>query len=551
MPLRPSDCCARRISLRASLVLLGIFALTALAASGQTAITTYHYDTNRTGWNRNETVLTPANVGISTFGFLHHVPLDDQVDGQPLVVPGVNITGGAHRGKHDVVYVATEGNTVYAVDVHSGVVLLNPNFGKPVTWPLGCNNNGPNVGINSTPVIDLTSSTMYVVIYTNDLNGPAYRIHALDLGSLTDKVAPQVVVASHTLMDGSTFNFNATYQRQRPGLLLANGNVYAGFGSFCDYFANLSRGWLLGWTTGSLTPLAANEIFDVQPSSPNSFFLSSIWMSGYGPAVDDSGNILFATGNSDPSGSTYDGVSNIQESVVKVSPDLTTVLGLFTPSNQSYLDRYDADFGSGGVLVLPDQPGAKPHLAVAAGKIGSMYLMNTDNLGGYSTIKNNVLGTYQIGQCWCGQSYFVDTDGIARVVSSGAREVRVWKLATSPKPALTQVSTSPFLIGGGQDPGFFTSISSNGTANPIIWVLSRPPSSSLRSPVYLYAFNPDATNGSTMTELFKGVGGYWPNLGGNSNLVPVVANGQVFVASYQELQIFGLKKPAASQTTKK
>jgi len=542
-------CLVRRISQSAHLIFVATIALSAALASGQTAITTYHYDTNRTGWNQNETVLTPANVG-SSFGFLHHVPLDDQVDGQPLVVPGVTITAGAHKGKHDVVYVATEGNTVYAVDAHSGVVLLSPNFGKPVSWPLGCNNNGPNVGINSTPVIDLTSNTMYVVVYTNDLNGPAYRIHALDLGSLTDKVAPEVIVASHTLSDGSTFNFNATYQRQRPGLLLANGNVYAGFGSFCDYFANLSRGWLLGWSTGSLTPLAANEIFDIQPTSPNSFFLSSIWMSGYGPALDDSGNILFATGNSDPSGSTYDGVSNIQESVVKVSPDLTTVMDLFTPSNQSNLDKWDADFGSGGVLLLPDQPGPKPHLAVAAGKIGTMFLMDADNLGGYSPIKNNVLGTYQIGACWCGQSYFVDTDGIARVVSSGAREVRVWKLATSPKPKLTQVSTSPFMIGGAQDPGFFTSISSSGTTNPIIWALSRPPSSSLKSPVYLYAFNPDALNGSTMTELFKGVAGYWPNLTGNSNLVPVVANGEVFVASYQELQIFGLKSPAVSQTAK-
>jgi hypothetical protein len=180
-----------------------------------------------------------------------------------------------------------------------------------------------------------------------------------------------------------------------------------------------------------------------------------------------------------------------------------------------------------------------------------MYLMNTDNLGGYSTIKNNVLGTYQIGGCWCGPSYFVDTDGVARVVSSGGREVRVWKLATSPKPALKQESTSPFLIGGAQDPGFFTSISSSGTTNPIIWVLARPPASSPRSPVYLYAFNPDAINGSTMTELFKGVGGYWPNLTGNSNLVPVVANGQVFVASYQELQIFGIKKATATPTAKK
>ncbi len=550
MPPRRCHRSVRRISVRARLIFPGALAFTALLASGQTAITTYHYDTNRTGWNQKETILTPANVSSSSFGFLHHVPLDDQVDGQPLVIPGVNITGGAHPGKHDVVYVATEGNTVYAIDAHSGIVLLNPNFGKPVSYPLGCTNNGPNVGINSTPVIDPASNTMYVVIYTNDLSGPAYRIHALDLGTLTDKVAPQVVVASHTLIDGSTFNFNATYQRQRPGLLLANGNVYAGFGSFCDFSPNLSRGWLLGWSAGALTPLSANEIFDVQPSSPNSFFLSSIWMSGYGPAADDSGNILFATGNSDPSGSTYDGVSNIQESVVKVSPDLTTVMDLFTPSNQSNLDQWDADFGSGGVLVLPDQPGLKPHLAVAAGKVGSMYLMDTDNLGGYSTIKNNVLGTYQIGGCWCGQSYFVDTDGSARVVSSGGKAVRVWKLATSPRPALAQVAISPYLIGG-QDPGFFTSISSNGVTDPIIWALSRPPNPSAKTPVFLYAFNPDATTGSTMTELFKGVAGYWPSLGGNSNLVPVVANGEVFIASYQELQIFGLRTPAVVQASKK
>ncbi|MGD0292180.1 MAG: hypothetical protein ABSC63_21535, partial [Candidatus Binataceae bacterium] len=134
---------------------------------------------------------------------------------------------------------------VYAIDVHSGTVLLSPNFGTPVPMPLGCNNNGPNVGINSTPVIDLTSNTLYVMVYTQDPSGPAYRLHALDLGSLTDKVTPQVVTASHSLTDGTTFAFNATYQRQRPGLLLANGSIYAGFGSFCDYGANLSRGWLL------------------------------------------------------------------------------------------------------------------------------------------------------------------------------------------------------------------------------------------------------------------------------------------------------------------
>jgi hypothetical protein len=536
----------------AFMIALSALPLSTSGAAGQTAVTTYHYDTNRTGWNQHETVLNPANVGSSSFGFLHHVPLDDQVDGQPLVVPGVTITAGTHQGKHDVVYVATEGNTIYAIDTHTGTVLLNPNFGKPVGRPLGCGNNGPNVGINSTPVIDTASNTMYVVIYTQDASGPKYRVHALDLGSLTDKIAPQVVSASHTLTDGSTFSFNATYQRQRPGLLLANGNVYAGFGSFCDFYANLSRGWLLGWSTGSLMPLSANQVFDTQPTSPDSFFLSSIWMSGYGPAVDDAGNILFVTGNSDYSGSTYDGVSNIQESVVKVSSDLTTVLSLFTPSNQANLDEWDADFGSGGVMVLPDQPGAKPHLAVAAGKVGAMYLLNADNLGGYSTVKNNVLGTYQIGGCWCGESYFVNSDGAPRIVTSGGLRIRVWelKLTRGDFPTLTQVGISPYLVGG-QDPGFFTSISSDVFSNEIIWALARPPASSQTSPVYLYAFDPNATTGSTMKQLFKGVGGYWPNLGGNSNLVPVVANGEVFVASNQELQIFGLKATSAAATSKK
>ena len=417
----------------AALALLIFMSASALLAVGQTAVTTYHYDNNRTGWNPNESVLTPTNVGKSTFGSLRTVALDDQVDAQPLVVPGVVITAGSYQGTtHDVVYVATEGNTVYAIDTHTGAVLLNPNFGKPVRYPLGCGNNGPNVGINSTPVIDRSSNTLYVMVYTQDSKTQNYRLHALDLGNLTDKVTPQLVTASHTLTDGTKFNFNATYQRQRPGLLLANGSIYAGFGSFCDIAANLSRGWLLGWTAGALAPFPSNQLFDQQATSPDSFFLSSIWMSGYGLATDDAGNILFVTGNSDYSGTTYDGVTNIQESVVKVSPTLTTVLDLFTPDNESILDQSDADFGSGGVLVLPDQPGATPHLAVAAGKDGNMYFMNADHLGGYSPTQNNVLGTYSIGGCWCGQSYFVDPDGTGRVVSSGGNSLGLWKVQTSP-----------------------------------------------------------------------------------------------------------------------
>ncbi len=532
-----------------AVALLVIFAASALPAVGQTSVTTYHNDNYRTGWNQTESVLTPANVSAATFGRLQTVPLDDQVDAQPLVVPGVQITAGNYQGTHDVVYVATENNSVYAIDVHTGAVLLSPNFGSPVRYPLGCNNNGPNVGVNSTPVIDKNSNTMYVMVYNQLSNGSQqYKLHALDLGSLTDKVAPAVVAASNTLTDGSTFNFNATYQRQRPALLFANSSIYAGFGSFCDYAGNLSRGWLLGWTAGSLAPFPSNQLNDLQATDADTFFLSSIWMSGYGPAADDSGNVLFVTGNSDPY--SYDGVTNLQESVVKMSPTLTTVLSLFTPDNQVSLDQGDTDFGSGGVLVLPDQAGPDPFLAVAAGKDGNMNLMNEDDLGGYSPSTNNVLGTYSVGGCWCGESYYVDpTDGTGRVVSSGGKSVGVWKVHTSPTVGLTEVEASE-PIAGSQDPGFFTTISSNGTANPLIWALTRPQNSRV-APLRLLAFNPDSGKKKNMIKkLFGSEAGTWPNLSGNANLVPVVANGQVFVASYKQLQIFGLL-PASGKTKKK
>lgn len=510
-------------------------------ASAQTSITTHHYDDYRTGWNQNETVLTPANVWTPNFGLLNTVLLDDQVDAQPLVMPGISITQGSYQGTHDVVYVATEHNTVYAIDAHSGAVLLNPNFGTPVprtALPLQCGNNGPNVGITSTPVIDPVNSTIYVMAYTND--GPTYRLHALDLGSLTDKVAPQVVTATQSLSPAGTFNFNAKYQRQRAALLLANGNIYAGFGSFCDANPNLSRGWLLGWNETNLQPLTSSQLMDYQAVDLGSYFLSSIWMSGSGPAADDDGNIFAVTGNSDNQVDTYDGATNLQESVVKFSPALDQLVDVFTPSNQWSLDQVDGDFGSGGVLLLPEQPGATTQMSVAAGKYGQMYLMNENNLGKYSSSTNAVLGTYGIGNCWCAESYYVDpVDGLGRIVSSGgaANQLEIWQMQAPPATALKKLSA--FSIGSSvQDPGFFTTVSSNGTANPVIWAVARPTSKT--SPqLSLLAFDPES-GGTITTRLLDIPAGPWPNLGGNANVVPVVANGQVYVASNQQLQIFGL-----------
>jgi len=315
--------------------------------------------------------------------------------------------------------------------------------------------------------------------------------------------------------------------------------VYAGFGSFCDLNANLSRGWVLGWNAATLTPLVSNQLVDTQVGTTKTVFLSSIWMSGYALAADSAGNVLFATGNSEAG--TYDGETNLQESAVKLSPDLSSVVDLFTPSDQHGLDLADIDFGSGGVMVLPDQGGNIPHLAVAAGKEGTMFLMNEDNLGGYSAFKDNVLGSYWVGHCWCGQSYFVDSDHVPRVVSSGGNVVRLWKLTTNPSPVLTSAGISnPILTG--QDPGFFTTISSNGMATPVIWALSKDHDNN----IYLYAYDPDTQVKGIIKQIYQNIVGSWPIPSANANLVPVVANGKVYVASYQELTILGLKHVAPS-----
>jgi hypothetical protein len=506
------------------------------------AVTTYHYNNLRTGWNAHEEKLTRANVHSARFGLRHTVTLDDQVDTQPLVMPRERITAGSDPGKHDVVYVATEGNTIYAIDAHTGAILLSPNFGPPVPMPLGCGNNGPNVGIDGTPVIDREDNTMYAIVYTLNAGTPEYYIHELDLSNLTDKIPPVLVSALYTLTDHSTFHFNATYQRQRPALVESKGKIYAGFGSFCDWGGDQSRGWILGWEKGSLTPLAANHLNDTQATSIYPLFLSSLWMSGYGISADDEGHLYFITGNSDywtpPGPTTYDGVTNIQESVVKMAPDLTKIDDLFTPSNVRDLDSGDTDYGSGGPLLLPFQEGSIHHVAAAAGKDGRMFLLNRDNMGGYTPGgPDKVVGLVNIGGCWCGQSYFSDGEG--HVVSSGGSNVIVWKVVKSPSFQLMKEATSAG-IGGSQDPGFFTSISSDESHDSIIWAVSRPDNPSPAT-VSLFAFEAlPSGGGSTLNTLFQGDAGTWPNVGGNANIVPVVANGKVYVASYKQLSIFGL-----------
>jgi hypothetical protein len=507
------------------------------------AVTTYHNDNLRTGWNSNESVLTPTNVNTETFGLLHSVALDAQVDSQPLVVPNVTITAGQYQGLHNVVYVATENNTIYAIDASSGVVLLQSGqLGVPVNIAT-CSNNSPSVGITSTPVINVASNTIYAMAYSSVSGAPTYTLYALDLGNLQDK-AQVIVTASHTLAGGSTYTFNATVERQRPALLLANGNVYAAFGSFCDHNQEVARGWVLGWNAGTLTPLPHNILTDTQTKPQSGYYLSSVWMSGYGPAADATGNVYFVTSNSDPVHDVYDGVTDIQESVVKLSPNLATLESIFTPSDEFSLDQRDEDYGAGGVLLLPPQPGAIPNLAAAAGKEGTLFLLNQKSLGGFDPNNSGIVTEVDIGKCYCGQSYF--NDGVGHVVSSGEYTVNLWTVETSPQVALINAG-SRFLESTAQSPGFFTSISSSGANNAVIWAVSRPKSTT-NTAVTLYALSATPSNGK-LPVLFRATAGSWPNLGANANIVPVVANGLVYVASYEQLSIFGLLPPGVAPAT--
>jgi hypothetical protein len=275
-------------------------------------------------------------------------------------------------------------------------------------------------------------------------------------------------------------------------------------------------------------------------------------MSGYGVAVDSSGNLFFATGDSEHAYNTYTGTTNIQETVAKVSPTLNSVLDLFTPSDVFPLDQRDKDFGAGGVLVLPDQPGPVPHLAVGGGKDGRLFILNRDAMGGFHN--PDIPASIKIGGCWCGESYYKGSDGIGRVVTSGGTgklangsqqsQVKTWTVNTNLSPPLTPEAVSPLLEETPQDAGVFTSISSNRTTpnTAIIWTVGRPAGTD--NHVTLYALNGTAQSGS-LAQLWSGPAGFWPSTQHNANLVPTVWHGVVYVASDHQLAIFGLLPPSA------
>ena len=511
------------------------------ATPAKVAVYTYHNDTHRTGWNSNEKILTTGNVNASTFGLLHTVALDGRVDAQPLVVPSEPIDG---QGTHDVVYVATENDTVYAIDATTGAILASRNLGVsiPNTAKDYDDNVYPVYGILSTPVIDKSRNAIFLVTDTNEgASAPdVYRLHKLALNNFADLIPSTVIAPATTLSDGSTYLFQAKHQRQRPGLLESSGRIYVAFGSTGDTQPQISRGSIAGFSANDFTPLTHDDYTDrlLEPTTP--YYLSSIWQSGYGIAADAQGNVYFSTGNSDNARPSYDPTYNFPDSVLKLSSDLSRRLDSFTQQTYFSQDQGDGDFGSGGTMLVPDQLGPYPHLVVAGGKDGRSYVLNRDALGGYTPGgPNKDLAELNQGSCWCGPAYFVGADSVARIVTGGGNGVTTWKLQESPSFSIVMEGRVSGSLTDGQpdNGGTIPAVSSNGTVagSAIVWFVQRPNETNTYT-MTLHAF--DAAN--LGNQLFSAPAGNWTNFNSNADAVPTVANGYVYVGSYKQLQIFGL-----------
>jgi len=512
------------------------------AAAASQNVLTYHVDNLRTGWFSAETQLTPANVNSQTFGLLQTVTLDERVDAEPLYVAQQVIQG---QGTHNVVYVATENNSVYAIDAESGAILWQQNFGTPVPYQYKQNDDNvyPVMGILSTPVIDVPGGALYFVADVYNGTSDSFYLHAISLSTGADLATPVAIQFSEKIQGGTTWTFNSQDQLQRPGLLLSNGQIYVGIGSAGDTNYYQSRGSILRYSATTLQPVNGQLLDRLVLSS--AFYLSSIWQSGYGPAADSTGDIYFSTGNSDPSQPSYSQKGNRPDSMLRLNADLTRLLSSFTTYNYFNLDQGDVDMGSGGMMLLPDQPGTYPHLAVAGGKDGRGFLLNRDNLGGYTSGgPDNVVQTINEGGCWCGPANYTDSGDTTHVLTGGGNGVTSWKLQTSPSTQLVQESsTGSGPVNGLPDyGGTMPVVSSNGTTanTAVVWFVQRPATSSDQdpgTPVTLWAYA--ASN--LAQPLFNAQAGTWRHAdNANANVVPTVANGNVYVASNKQLQIFGL-----------
>jgi len=491
-------------------------------ASAQNDVLTQHNDIARTGQNLNETLLTPANVNINQFGKLFTQNVDGIVVGQPLYASNVLMSDGL---VHNVVFVVTQNNTVYAFDADSkqtpiwSVSLDDGGTPDPI-GDFGCNGTGfTEIGITSTPVIDAGKTTVYVVAKTLTGDVRAFSLHALDIQTGADILGGPATIAGTYGSD----TFNVLFQLQRPALLLDNnGWIYVGFGgNGCDIYTY--NGWLFVYNSQTLQQQA---VFETAPNGKK----SSIWQGGAGPSVDELGSVYVVTANG-----TYDGPggeNDFGDSVLKLGWN-GAALGIvdystdyFTPYNQNELQDDNLDLGSSGALILPDQPGIYPHELVAGGKAGTLYLINRDNLGGYNTTYDDVIEEITgfpfeltgVPSYWNGSVY----------VAGDHDYIKQFPLVNG--TLMTPLSQTSVVFGG--EGAASTSITANGTSNGVLWALEH-------SAHILYAFDP--TNLANELYNSKHALHSRDRLGELIRFAtPTVSNGKVYVGGKSALTVYGL-----------
>ncbi len=447
-------------------------------------VLTQHNDLSRTGANIQETILTPANVNTTNFGKLFSNPVDGQVYAQPLFVQNLNIAGGTH----DVVFVCTESNSVYAFDADTpGVTYWHTNLGTP--FPAPCGDLTPIIGITGTPVMDLASGTMW--LDSKLASGPAHKLHALNIITGAEKFGGPVTI--------SATNFSASLEHQRTGLLLANGMVYLAYASHCDQGAY--HGFVLGYNATNLTQ---QHVFNTTPTGSE----GGVWSGGMAPACDAGGNIYIMVGNG-----TFDGINNYGECFIKLSPTLT-VEDYAVPSNWSTLNNNDTDLGSGGPVLLP------PHFVAGMGKDGNMYLADVNNMGH--------VGAF--AQQFMAQSSG-DTIGPSPVYWQGPVRQYVFALHSNGQTksllylgtnhfSTTALGTASFTF---SDRAGGESLSANGTNHGVLWEIG--------SDSNLRAY--DAVNFPKL--LWTGSIGTYVKM-----TCPTIANGRVYVGTSSSLGVWGL-----------
>jgi hypothetical protein len=505
----------------------------------------------RTGLNSTETVLTPALVSSSSFGLLYRKPVDGQVYAQILYVSSqLVIVNGASKGTHNVLYVATENDSLYAFDADTGALYWKTSVAPAgetavLSTDLQSTNLQPQIGITSTPVIDRSAGpngTIFLVAMTKNATTLFYRIHAIDLATGKDRLTPAIVSASVPGI-GPADTFNPKFERNRAGLLLLKGIIYTCWGSFDDNTP--FSGWIIAYNENNLSTVA---IFNTDPNGNPSNTTdplhgsgNGIWQAGNGPSVDSDGNVFVATGNG-PFDSLNSGgfpaLGDFGDSVLKLNvTGGISVFDYFTPFNQAASSVVDRDLASGGPMVLDiaDRTGFVWKLLYQAGKDGNVYLLNRNNLGKFNPNNNNQI--YQEipdgvpNGVWSSPAYFNGSiyAGLGPLDGSGPLIQLQFDFTNPELPLLkpTPVSSTTLQF---NYPGATPTVSSNGTTNGIVWAYEQNASGN----AVLHAY--DATN--LQTELFNS-----GTIGGAVKFaVPTVCNGKVFVGTSSSIAAFGHRK---------